>query len=237
MNIEFTTICHWNLNSITSHNSIKVTLLTAYNSIHEFDNICLSETYLNSEILSNDENLNIPGYNVIKVDHLSNTKRGEVCIYFKKSLPSRLYNVSYLNECICYEIMISNKLSNFISIYRSPSQSGDEFEEFVYILDLTLEALTQKNPFLTVVIGDFNAKFSKWCSTDKTTPERAKLDNLTSQYGLTQLLNEPTHIYNNYRSCINLIFTSQPNLVLDFGIHPSLHENCHHQIIYSKFDL
>ena len=60
--------------------------------------------------------------------------------------------------------MISNKLCNFVSLYRSPSQSSDEFENFVYNLDLTLEALTQKNPFLTVINGDFNAKFSKWCS-------------------------------------------------------------------------
>ena len=76
-----------------------------------------------------------------------------------------------------------------------------------------LEALTQKNPFLTVIIGDFNAKskFNKWCSTNKTTPEGAKLDNLTSQYGLTQLLREPTHISDNYRSCIDLFFTSQSN--------------------------
>ena len=55
-------ICHWNLNSITSHNFIKVSLLTVYNSIHKFDIICLSETYLNSETLSNNENWNIPGY-------------------------------------------------------------------------------------------------------------------------------------------------------------------------------
>ena len=34
-----------------------------------------------------------------------------------------------------------------------------------------------------------------------------------------------------------LFFTDQPNLFIDFGIRPSLHENCHHQIIYSKFDL
>ena len=33
------------------------------------------------------------------------------------------------------------------------------------------------------------------------------------------------------------MFTSQPKLVLDFGIHPSLQENCYHQIIYSKFSL
>ena len=75
--------------------------------------------------------------------------------------------------------MISNKLCNFISLDRSPSQYSDEFENFVYNLDLTLEALTQKNPFLTVIIGDFNAKFNKWCSTDKTTREGTRLDNLS----------------------------------------------------------
>ena len=56
-------ICHWKLNSITSHNFIKVSHLMAYNSIHKFDIICLSEMYLNSETLSNDKNLNI--YQVI----------------------------------------------------------------------------------------------------------------------------------------------------------------------------
>ena len=67
-----------------------------------------------------------------------------------------------------FEIMFSNKLCNFISLYRSPSQFSDEFENFVYNLDLTLEGVIQNNPFLNVIIGDFNAKFNKWCSTDKT---------------------------------------------------------------------
>ena len=38
-------------------------------------------------------------------------------------------------------------------------------------------------------------------------------------------------------SCIDLIFASQPNLVMGSGVHSSLHENCHHQIIYAKFNL
>ena len=75
-------ICHWNLTSITTHNFIKVSLLTAYNSIQKFDIICLSETYLNSETLSNNENLDMPGYDLIRADHVSNTTRGRVCIYF-----------------------------------------------------------------------------------------------------------------------------------------------------------
>ena len=41
-------ICHWNLNSISAHNYIKLSLLRAYLPTHWFDAICLSETYLDS---------------------------------------------------------------------------------------------------------------------------------------------------------------------------------------------
>ena len=38
-------ICHWNLNSISARMFTKVSLLSAYISVHKFDIICLSETY------------------------------------------------------------------------------------------------------------------------------------------------------------------------------------------------
>ena len=41
----------------------------------------------------------------------------------------------------------------------------------------------------------------------------------------------------NSSSCTDLIFIDQPNLVIDCGTHPSLHLNCHHQIIYCKLNL
>ena len=34
-----------------------------------------------------------------------------------------------------------------------------------------------------------------------------------------------------------MIFTSQPNLIMESGVHSLLHENCHHQITYAKFNL
>ena len=37
-------------------------------------------------------------------------------------------------------------------------------------------------------------------------------------------------------SHIDLIFTSQPNIVAKSGVHPSLHPNSHHQIISAKFN-
>ena len=51
------------------------------------------------------------------------------------------------------------------------------------------------------------------------------------------MINEPTHLLQSSSSCIDLIFTSQPNIVVESGAHPSLHPNCHHQIIFAKFNL
>ena len=39
-------ICHWNLNSISAHIFTKVSLLSAYISVHKFDIICLSQTLI-----------------------------------------------------------------------------------------------------------------------------------------------------------------------------------------------
>ena len=64
-------ICHWNLNSISAHNYTKISLLTAYVLVHNFDIICLSETYLNSETSTDDQNLVIPGYCLLRADHPS----------------------------------------------------------------------------------------------------------------------------------------------------------------------
>ena len=57
--------CHWNLNSIAGHNFLKLSLLEAYNVQHKFDMICLSETFLDSSISTNDQKLNMKGYKLI----------------------------------------------------------------------------------------------------------------------------------------------------------------------------
>ena len=48
------------------------------------------------------------------------------------------------------------------------------------------------------------------------------------------MISEPTHLMDDAKSCIDLIFTDQPNLVIESGVHPSLHEQCHHQIVFGK---
>ena len=132
-------ICHWNLNSIAAHNFSKISLLRAYNAIHNYDIICLSETYLNHDTLSDSDNLKIPGYELIRVDHPSNQKRGGICIYHKDFLPIKVNNISCLKECLNFSLSVYGKQCNITLIYRSPSQSSEEFDKclsnFGFLLD------------------------------------------------------------------------------------------------------
>ena len=130
---------------------------------------------------------------LFRADHPSNTKRGGVCIYYRNSLPLKILGSQYLKECINFEIKIGGKLRRFVSLYRSPSQSQDDFEAFANNFELNLDAATANNTFLTVVLGDLNAKSNLWFKGDKTTYEGSKIDGITSTFGLQQIMSR--HIF------------------------------------------
>ena len=87
------------------------------------------------------------------------------------------------------------------------------------------------------MIGDFHAKSYKWSINDTTTPEGDQLESITSLYRMKQIISEPSHTLQHSFSCIDLIFTNQPNIVMDSSVDLSLHSKCHHEIIYSKLNL
>ena len=124
-------IGHWNLNSLAAHNFTKVELFKAYLSVQRFDIFCISETYLSSSITQDVDNLQMPEYDLIIADHLSNSKRRGVAIYYKNFLPLKLIYVNYLSESILFQLQIDSKICNIISLYRSPSQTADNFDSFL----------------------------------------------------------------------------------------------------------
>ena len=54
---------------------------------------------------------------------------------------------------------------------------------------------------------------------------------------MTQLIDQPTNLEPRGISCVDVIITDQPNLFVDYGIHSSLDNCCHHQIIYGKVNI
>ena len=70
-------ISHGNLNSVPAHNFKKLELLEDYISSKKVDNLCVSETFLNSDISCDDDNLKLTGFNSIRADtHLTQKKGG-----------------------------------------------------------------------------------------------------------------------------------------------------------------
>ena len=119
-------------------------------------------------------------------------------------------------------MQIGDKICNFVALYRSRSQSQDNFETFADNFEMVLETLAQKHPFLITAIGDFNAKSTDWYNEDKKSFKGNTIDSITLRFRLHQLNKEPTHILQNSSSFVGLIFTSQPNLLIESGDHSSL---------------
>ena len=122
------------------HPYVKISLLKAYLSIHKFDIVCLSETYLDPSVPLHDVNLEIQGYELVRSDHPSQHKRGDICIYFRNSLPLKILNIHYLQESVSFELQIGSEICTFVSLYRSPSQTSDDFEKFTYNFELILHS-------------------------------------------------------------------------------------------------
>ena len=103
-------ICHWNLSSIAAHNWSKISLWRAYNAIHNHD-VCLSETHLNHDALSDNDNLKIPCYELIRFDHPAIQKRGGTCLYHKDFLPIKVNNISCLKELLNFSLSLYGEQS------------------------------------------------------------------------------------------------------------------------------
>ena len=47
---------------------------------------------------------------------------------------------------------------NITLIYRSPSQSSEEFNTFLSNFEFLLDYMANRYPFVSIIIGDFNAR-------------------------------------------------------------------------------
>ena len=141
------------------------------------------------------------------------------------------------NEWLVCELSFGSRRSCLVSIYRTPSQSSKEYDTFLLDFEQLLTHLNSIKPHMLLVTGHFNVRLSSRWSDDIDTIEGTRIESITSYHGLYQIINEPTYILSSYASCIDYIFTDQPNMVINSGMHPSLHQNCHHQIIFAQINL
>ena len=61
-------------------------------------------------------------------------------------------------ECLVLEMLYNNKLVIISLIYRSPSQSSEEFTQFEMLFSQILNDITSKKPFFSIFLGHFNER-------------------------------------------------------------------------------
>ena len=142
-----------------------------------------------------------------------------------------------LNAYVLCEVNVKGQVGFIIVSYLSPTQTSPQFDDFLSNFEKFFDDVQIFQPAFAVILGDFNARSKSWWSDDSTAIEDPRLDSLISIHGFHHLIFEPTHILLNLLSYIDFIFTNQPGLEVDNGVHSTLHEICHHQVRYCKLNL
>ena len=87
-------------------------------------------------------------------------------------------------------------------------------------------------------VGDLNCHSQALYPDGDTNAEGVLLDDRFSDQNLSQLISEPTHLFRDdcKPSCIDLVVTDQPNIVLNSGVRASPDPTVRHQITFRKIN-
>ena len=226
---------NWNLNSLTKDNFHRVDLIEAHNSIFNYDLISVCETNLDDSVELPETLLN--DYTFEPANNPLNEKHGGVGLFYKNSLPVNVRRDLSFDESIVVELKFGRKKIFLTVLYRSPSfnHASPEFRDFLLNFKNLYSKIKAENPFAMFFAGDFNGKSHLWWPDGDETPVGRELEDMFTSLGLSQVISEPTNFDPGKKpSCIDLIVTDQPNIILDSGTRASLDPLCHHQIIYCK---
>ena len=125
----------------------------------------------------------------------------------------------------------------FTTLYRSPANNhlSPEFQTFLSNFENLFSKIKAENSLAMFFTCDFNAHSQLWWPDGDTTHEGTEIDELFTKLGLFQIISEPTNFEPNKNpSCIDLLVTDQPNMILDSGSRASLDSYCLHQVIHCK---
>ena len=215
----------------------RVQFLAAHNLLFRYNLISICETGLNDSV-EIPETL-LEDFTFIQANHPSGTRRGGVGLFYRNTLPITIRNDLSFDETIVIELNFGRKKIFFTVIYRSPAfdSKSPEFQTFLLNFENLYTAINSENPFSMFFAGDFNAHSQSWWTGGDTNEEGRKIDDLFIKLGLFQLISEPTNFEPHRNpSCIDLIITDQPNMILDCGTRASLDSSCHHQLTHCKIN-
>lgn len=194
---------HLNVRSLMLHFQTLCNFVT----VNNFDLFFVSETWLNSNLSS--ILVTIPDYTFYRVDRINSQGRGGgIGVYLSKSLKFNIIHQSSSSEIEELWLQIISGRAKYVigCIYRPQSSSVDKF------IDAIENSITDLlGHFDNIIItGDWNIDLLKNC------PNSIQLNNFFESFDLCQVIDEPTFIRNNTYSLLDLLVTSNKDLIQNF---------------------
>ena len=145
--------------------------------------MCISETYL--DLSFPDDHPDLIDQVIIWLEQIILTILREVMFVFTLRSLSLFVRKHKKNA---FEVFIHNRKDSVVSLYRSPGQTQEQFNDFLLNSEQLLSDITSCNPSFLLIAGGFNKITSSWWRKDSTTSEGTQIEVLTCSYGLNQLI-------------------------------------------------
>ncbi len=217
-------IYYTNIRSLVSK---RLELVYLINSLSVLPIFVFTETWLNS---ANDViflcNL---GYNVYRVDREWSGGGGcAICVpqhFHVLHNPERNCSSPFM-EAMYLDLVLPNGKTRLVNVYRPPGAVQGMPEALVTYVERSM----QEN-IPTIVFGDFNYPNINWeaCIANSRFMGQDIFVEQMVLLGLTQQISDPTHIHGNI---LDLVFTSEPNLLQNISVEPPI-PGCDHHLITS----
>ena len=167
------------------------------------DIVCITETWLSPDIA--DSEVSTPDYSLFRKDR--NRRGGGVAMYVRQCLRAAVHPVLHSVpsaaslEILLLSIFSTKQRMNIGTFYRPPHTGSYYFAS----LHLLLEQLQPSDLENLCLCGDFNIDVN---AVSCSTPLHKDLDLLCTQFLLSQVVSEPTHVTLNLASTIDLVLLS-----------------------------
>lgn len=173
-----------------------------------FDVIGLSETWLNPALPDN--GISISGYKIVRKDREG--RGGGVAFYLKNSLKFSVVDVYNQNsplEHLWISLKIAGKKVCLGTVYRPPNTN---FNQCMDHLENILVSLLPEFDYV-LFGGDFNVDFLSIGNYNLSL-----LKNLLNNYGLNQIINQPTRLTETSQTLIDIIVSSCPEIAANVEV-------------------
>ncbi|KAK3087298.1 hypothetical protein FSP39_004356 [Pinctada imbricata] len=181
--------------------SIKPKLHTIEYILKDFDLLCFTESWLNSD--TDDNDIILTGFQKPFRNDRNDRPGGGVIVYAKKNVYCKRRYDFELPGLECIWIEIKNRHNHLLcgTFYRPPNSQSNVWD----LIENSIELAFDSNIKDIIITGDFNE--------NQLDPSKSKIRDITLTYNLHQLVSDPTSYTETSSTLIDLLLTNNPNLV------------------------